>query len=249
MVLLASLGGAKATMAKAVYPSPATVQHSVGVLLLKPPVTFYAQPQAHAPIVEQWQWQNGTPSSHYSPQQLPWLSTLHDPAPTAPHTLWLDFDPQQQLALLLAEQESPDGQWIATTLPSTGQTAWVILANEALAHWMPWPDFARYSFKPFGIGGIDGVPTALRTVRTKPEDTAAPTAISYWQGLKVLHARGNWLLVEVKDLGDERPMGWVRWRDETGNLLLWPRFDRFFPPLAPAGPPKAPKFIDPQGLN
>jgi hypothetical protein len=61
-------------------------------------------------------------------------------------------------------------------------------------------------------------------VYLRPEETAPLAKVTFVQSIRMLHVRGNWMLVELRDLGEERPIGWLRWREDDGNFLLWPDF-------------------------
>jgi hypothetical protein len=49
--------------------------------------------------------------------------------------------------------------------------------------------------------------------------------------MKVRHLRGNWLLVEALDFENNTPIGWIRWRDDDGNLMVFPNINQQYHPV------------------
>ena len=38
--------------------------------------------------------------------------------------------------------------------------------------------------------------------------------------------RGNWMLVTIVDIGNEPKVGWIKWRNEDGTLMIFPNIDK-----------------------
>jgi hypothetical protein len=198
------------------YPTE-SLQQAVGVVAVQAPLTLYATPSTNAPTVEAFTWQrqatateNATVFSEITQQ------------PVSANQLFLAFYPKYQLALLTVLDERPDG-WLEVSLPTTeAGKAWLAPNPQNTVY--VWQEFIRLYTKNFGFQWLAGVPAYQRSVRLKPEDTAPLVPVTIVQGIKVLHVRGNWMLVELRDMGAEHPIGWLRWRDEEGNLMVWPNF-------------------------
>jgi hypothetical protein len=198
------------------YPTQ-SLQQAVGVVAVQAPLRLYEQPTLNAPVVDAFSWQNTTARTN----GVTVFSETHQ-QPVSANELFLAFFPKYQLALLTVLDERPDG-WLEVALPTVEVgKAW--LAPNTQNTLYVWQDFMRLYGKNFGFQWLAGVPAYQRSVRLKPEDTAPLVPVTIVQGIKVLHVRGNWMLVELRDMGAEHPIGWLRWRDEAGNLMVWPNF-------------------------
>jgi hypothetical protein len=217
------------------YPTE-SLQQTVGVVAVTTGIQLYTAPKLTAPIVEAFTWQPTDGDTVFSTVQQ---------TPLSANQLFLAFYPKYQLALLPVLDEQADG-WVEVALPTvaTGK-AWLPPTNKTTLY--VWQDFIRLYTKNFGFQWLVGVPTYDRSVRLKPEDAAPLTPVSIVQGIKVLHVRGNWMLVELRDLGAEHPIGWLRWRDEQGNLMVWPNFSgQSNTYQAPSNPPDMSRLFDKQ---
>ena len=93
---------------------------------------------------------------------------------------------------------------------------------EHLGHFQSWLDFMKYNAKAAGIYWLTGVSQYHRSPRMSPNDKAKLIDIQVMRRLTVKHIRGNWLLVEVMDFDRTMPIGWIRWRDKEGRLMVFP---------------------------
>lgn len=228
LLLGVSLGGPAAQamsqirgFAPSVYPG--NTQYGQGVVVADETVTLYREPRKTAEVVDVWHW------SAIDGQRTLLSDKTHRPF-VANHAL-LAFYPSLKIALLPVIGEGDDG-WVEV-LPNQGspETAWVLTRAPEVATlasssgvYLSWSQFMKLNARTYGINWLKGVDEYTRAVRTQPEDKAKLLPYTVMKDMKVLHARGNWLLVEVQDMNRERPMGWVRWRSEDGQLLAFPNF-------------------------
>jgi hypothetical protein len=42
------------------------------------------------------------------------------------------------------------------------------------------------------------------------------------------------MLVEIKDFDHQNPIGWIRWRDEAGRLMVFTNFSQEYMPILSA---------------
>lgn len=201
-------------------------------------VHFYDAPGFDANIIDTLRWQpEGSSSSVYSVVRQ---------APISPRNHFVCFYPQLDIAMLSVVGENGNGWAEVIYNHATGQTAWVPLDKAISQHaafqnqqenavadavmprhfgkFQSWLEFMKLNAKVNGIYWLDGVDAYDRHLRSKPEDGADFIETTYLKNIKVLHARGNWLLIEGKDFGNKRPIGWVRWRDEEGKLMIFTDF-------------------------
>jgi hypothetical protein len=196
------------------FPTPALTR-SIGVVDLRSPVRFYEAPSFQAPLAEELHWPNS---------QDALIQSLHHPTPMTAHDFFLSFVPNKGMAFLPAVDDTANG-WVKVRLPHLPeQDAWLAPPAEGDSALVDWSSFMRLYAKKYGFNWLNGISTEMKSVYLRPEETAPLAKVTFVQGVRVLHVRGNWLLVELRDLGEERPIGWMRWRNESGDLLVWPNF-------------------------
>jgi hypothetical protein len=106
-----------------------------------------------------------------------------------------------------------------------GNTQTATATSDLPAHfgvYQTWMEFMKLNAKASGVYWLSGVTEYNRSIRSKDEDTAKLIPITLMRDLKVRFIRGNWMLVEVLDFERNTPIGWVRWRDDDGNLMVFP---------------------------
>jgi hypothetical protein len=94
-----------------------------------------------------------------------------------------------------------------------------------------WPEFMKLNAKANGIYWLSGVKEYNKALRTSDQDEAKLIPVTIIRNMKVKHLRANWLLVEVMDFENNTPIGWVRWRDDDGNLMAFPNINQQYHPV------------------
>ncbi|MFM7468406.1 MAG: hypothetical protein ACKO37_02760 [Vampirovibrionales bacterium] len=135
---------------------------------------------------------------------------------TQSHTAWI-YIPDQQAAPVVVKRNK---QQINASL-SQGN----VLGMWESASMVDWADFMRETTKLHGYYWRAGVSAHLKSVLSRPEEGAAVLPMKALKDVRILHARGGWLMVEVRDImATGWQIGWIRWRDDAGKLLLYPDF-------------------------
>jgi len=142
------------------------------------------------------------------------------------------YYPTYQLGLLTVVGDA-EPNWVEVVWDQTNnKTGWVQTTDTPKLGFLPkpgmfqtWTDFMITHAKPAGIQWFNGVPDSIRQLHSQPDDYAKVVPAFYLQRLKVLHLKGNWMLMQGLDLERNSPIGWVRWREENGQLLLFPNLD------------------------
>jgi hypothetical protein len=154
--------------------------------------------------------------------------------------------PNAGLAALAVKQDNGQG-WAEITLnPLNASAAQSVPAETAATVWIPvkdWDptknlteqltdttgvmltiqDYMKIFAKAYGAFWLNGVKESQRLMKSSPEDTAKVVPILMCRRMTVKHVRGNWLLVEIVDFDHTAPMGWLRWREENGKILMLPK--------------------------
>lgn len=205
--------------------------------------TLYSSPSETSPVIEDVSWGRRTASN--SVNVMTPDGERH--ASYADH-MFLCFYPQVDVAMLPVMGDDGNG-WVEVMYDQANhKTGWVKLketaktavAKDAVkassenlapldmgepAHfgvYQTWLEFMKLNAKASGIYWLSGVKEYNRSVRTSDADDAKMVPVTIIRDLKVRHVRGNWLLVEVLDFERNTPIGWVRWRDDDGNLMVFP---------------------------
>jgi hypothetical protein len=190
----------------------------------------YAEPREDATVLGEFRWGRHTRSN-----QVDIFRPNGDHVTMAANRVFFCFYPELDVAMLAVTGDE-EGGWLEVMYDQQGKkTGWLKQADirvaaengkDALpAHfgvYQTWLDFMKLNAKASGIYWLSGVSEYQRSVRFKDEDTASLIPITVIRDLKVRHVRGNWLLVEVLDFERNTPIGWVRWRDDDGNLMVFP---------------------------
>jgi hypothetical protein len=208
-------------------PTP-ELQETLGVVALQSPLMLYDAPTFNSRILDELTWEF-TPSSAAGGTLIVSHATNQ---PMATHEFFMGFSPQEQLAFLPVINELETG-WLQVQVPHLmNRTVWVSPAQQQQPsktvpnRFMTWQQFMAHFSKQYGFHWLQGTPQEMKSVHTQPDEATPLTKVTFVQSMRPLHVRGNWLLVEMRDVAEERPIGWMRWRTEEGNILVWPNFDK-----------------------
>ncbi len=237
-ILLVLLTLAVALPACAMQPGVQPKQYSnnrsygIGVYFAPSVLPLYAKPDASLEPMDVWTWKPNSRAMYLKSE----AKRQSEPAGRR----FLAFYPTLKMAILPVVGDNGEG-WVEVlinprrSMTDPGATAWVPLrekfnpedTTDWPRHWagfQPWLDFIRANARATGIVWLSGVEEYQRSLRQQPKDDAPLLDLTLIRKLKVHHARGNWLLVEAWDFNRESPIGWVRWRDSEGKLLVFPNF-------------------------
>lgn len=234
------------------------VNYGNGVYFAPHHIKLYAKPDESSELVDELYWTSKQGAGHYAV-----ASRLHNKY-LSTKQVFICYYPDIDVAMMAAVSDSTgneqddaanaDPVWAEVIYDQGAQkTAWVKLKasgspsaeseSEAPAKPEPqhmglyetWLDFMRYNAKAHGIFWLGGVSQYNRSIRSKDDDKASFIQTTIIRDLKVKHVRGNWLLVEVLDFERNTPIGWVRWRDNDGNLMVFPNFSHEKQPIVMTG--------------
>ncbi|WP_303673391.1 hypothetical protein [Vampirovibrio chlorellavorus] len=202
--------------------------------------TLYSEPKSGAQSIGTIRWSHKT-----SGNNIEWISPAGDRhAIYADHTFFC-FYPLLDVAMMAVTSDTDDGWveviydqasgktgWVQTRLqpepaaasPASAQSGSKVAATEP-AHfgvYQTWQEFMKLNAKAHGIYWLTGVKEYNRSIRSSDADEAKLIPVTIIRDLKVKHVRGNWLLVEVLDFERNTPIGWVRWRNDDGKLMVFP---------------------------
>jgi hypothetical protein len=210
------------------------LQYGAGVFFAPYRFTLYPEPKEEAPAIATVEW---TPDSGLNGIRM--TRPDGDPMNAYADKLFLSYYPALNIAMMAVVGENGQGWAEVVYDQQARKTGWVRLglpdeqpikpvkrsANTDISHfgvYQTWFEFMKLNAKNSGIYWLSGVADYNRALRSKDEDTAKLISVTLIRKLKVRYVRGNWLLVEVQDFEMNSPIGWIRWRDDDGNLMVFP---------------------------
>ncbi|MEW5822133.1 MAG: hypothetical protein AB1782_18205 [Cyanobacteriota bacterium] len=202
---------------------PSTKTFGLGAYFSPKEVTIYAEPKLDSQVLEKLEWQ-------FARVQIDSLTgNIASPA-----DVFITFYPYKEIAMMAVKDEV-DG-WVKVIYNQRDKSeGWVPLEtpaektqyNNLVGSFYTWYDFMFKIAKRRGVYFLPGVPKKLRKLRGQPSDDANIVRynFTYVRSLDIKVIRGNWMLVKIVDLEEGSPIGWIRWRDEDGQLLVFCNMD------------------------
>jgi hypothetical protein len=216
----------------------------------------YSQPNEASPLLAEFHWKHQA-----SGNSVTTGSTGGERKSIAGDRVFISFYPQLDVAMMAVIGENGEDEkgdnWVEVVYDQAHQkTGWVHLKQSLAANPKPgatpgqqalaslktdeplhfgvyqtWPEFMKLNAKANGVYWLSGVKEYYRSIRSSDSDEAKLIPITIIRNLKVRHLRGNWLLVEVLDFENNTPIGWIRWRDDDGNLMVFPNINQQYHPV------------------
>jgi len=230
------------------------LNYGTGVYFAPYAFTLYTQPDEHSQKIGDFRWSQKTNSN-----RLAVVTDSGERGIVPADTVFLSFYPSLDVAMMAVTGENGEG-WVEVVYDQARKkTGWVRLkdstpdggkakskttANNASAQttetaqeplhfgiYQTWQEFMKLNAKANGIYWLSGVKEYSRSIRTSDSDDAKLIPITIIRNMKVKHVRGNWLLVEVLDFENNTPIGWIRWRDDDGYLMVFPNINQQYHPI------------------
>lgn len=203
------------------YPSEKLT--GLGVYFAPDTINIYSQPTYDSSVIQRIHYE-------YSALMLDTLTTKNQ----NPHEVFLAYYPYKKIALMTVIDEVPD--WIKVIYDyEKNLSGWINLKNTStkteynrlVGNYYTWFEFMRMIARKRGIYYIKGVPEEYKKLRASTEDNAQIIYDDFTKvkGLVIKVIRGNWMLVKACDFGSTSPIGWIRWRDDDGNILIFSPLD------------------------
>lgn len=118
---------------------------------------------------------------------------------------WI-FGANRELYLIVASRK---GKWLRVAYDEAGREAWLMPRRSSV--FLSWEMFLKGRTARM----LPGLQKRYYQVYQQPGSTAS-VSLPPGQFFKVLRLEGDWAMV----MPDQRSIGWVRWRDEDGRLLV-----------------------------
>lgn len=178
--------------------------NSIGVYQASNDIKLYKEPNENSPLKLELYWDS---------------KTFNSPDVSASN-IFVVFLPRKELALLLATDESEN--WVEVIYNQNGlQKGWIKKDDEY--KFMNWRAFYNLYGRKYGLYLMKDAPEATKDLYSSNADDAQKLGtINMPQTLKMTAVKGNWLLVNVFDLDKLIKIGWVKWRNNSGEIYMFP---------------------------
>lgn len=136
--------------------------------------------------------------------------------------LFAVFLPKKELAFLQVVDESDDEDWLQVIYNKQGgKLGWIKKEDEF--RFMNWRAFFNMYGRKYGLYYMKDAPSESKIVYgTNIEGAKSIAKITLPQSIKLTTAQGNWLLVIIYDVDKQQKIGWIKWRNLSGEIYLFP---------------------------
>lgn len=136
--------------------------------------------------------------------------------------LFVVFIPKKDLAFLTVIDENDNEDWLQVSYEQNGKkTGWVKKYDEF--RFMNWRTFINIYGRKYGLYYFKDAPTEAKVLYgSTAEDAKSIGKITLPQTLKLTNVSGNWLLAIAYDIDKTQKIGWIKWRDISGQIYLFP---------------------------
>ncbi len=138
-----------------------------------------------------------------------------------PFFVFIAFKPQEKKALLAVKDEIEG--WCEVYINSkSGESGWVKKSENTKFY--SWYKFINKIGRKNGLYFWADLPKDKKRLFISPEEPSEPVPDCYYpKHLQLKLIRGNWMLVKIIDYTNSSNVGWLKWRDEEGKILVFPK--------------------------
>lgn len=151
-----------------------------------------------------------------------WDSKSFDCPDVSASNLFAVYLPKKNLAFLTVLDENDNEDWVQVSYSKDGnQKGWIKKDDDL--RFMPWRSFFNIYGRKYGLYYMKDAPEETKVIRgTGTEDSPQIGRIMYSQAVKLTAVKGNWLLVTAMDVDRTQKIGWIKWRNISGEIYLFP---------------------------
>lgn len=153
---------------------------------------------------------------------ITWDSKNFDCVDVSASNLFAVFLPKKDLAFLTVVDENDNEDWVQIAYNQNGaKTGWVKKDDEF--RFMNWRTFINIYGRKYGLYYFKDAPEESKIIYGSTVDDAKSLGkITLPQNLKLTNVSGNWILVIAYDVDKTQKIGWIKWRNISGAIYLFP---------------------------
>lgn len=151
-----------------------------------------------------------------------WDSKSFNCTTVSASNIFIVFLPQKDLAFLTVVDENDNGDWAQIIYNKNGiQTGWIKKDDDY--RFMNWRTFFNLYGRKYGLYYLKDAPEESKKIYgSNVDDAQSIGKITYPQNVKLTSVRGNWLLIIAFDIDKTQKIGWIKWRNISGEIYLFP---------------------------
>lgn len=136
--------------------------------------------------------------------------------------LFVVFLPKKDLAFLMVVDENDNEDWVQVVYNKNGkQTGWIKKDDDY--RFINWRAFFNLYGRKYGLYYMKDAPEESKIIHgSNEEDSQSIGKITLPQNVKLTSVRGNWLLIIAFDVDKSQKIGWIKWRNISGEIYLFP---------------------------
>lgn len=136
--------------------------------------------------------------------------------------LFAVYFPKKNLTFLTVIDENDNEDWVQVIYDKNGmKTGW--LKKDDDFKFMNWRAFFNLYGRKYGLYYMKDAPEESRVMYgTNAEDAKSIGKIMLAQNIQVMSINGNWALVKAQDVDRTQKIGWLKWRNISGEIYLFP---------------------------
>lgn len=180
--------------------------NSIGVYQASNNIKIYKEPNENSQLLLNVNWDNKT----------------FDCANVAASNLFVVFLPKKELAFLTVIDENDNEDWVQVIYNKNGsQKGWLKKDDEY--KFMSWRSFFNIYGRKYGLYYMKDAPEDSKIIYgSNVEDSKSIGQITLPQNLKLTSVSGNWILIMAYDIEKFQKIGWIKWRNISGEIYLFP---------------------------
>lgn len=151
-----------------------------------------------------------------------WDETNFNCANVSASNLFIVFLPKKDLALLTVVDENDNEDWFKVVYNQNGiKNGWIKKDDEY--RFMNWRTFFNLYGRKYGLYYMKDAPEESKIIYgNNAENVKQIGKIILPQSIKLTTAQGNWLLIIAFDIDKLQKIGWIKWRNLSGEIYLFP---------------------------
>lgn len=152
-----------------------------------------------------------------------WDAKNYDCPDVSASNLFVVFIPKKELAFLTVIDENDNEDWVQIAYNQNGAKLGWVKKDEDEFKFMNWRSFFNIYGRKYGLYYMKDAPESSKIIYgSAVEDAKSIGQITVPQILKLTSVSGNWLLIIAYDIDKSQKIGWLRWRNISGEIYLFP---------------------------
>lgn len=180
--------------------------NSIGVYQASNNIKIYKEPNVNSPVL----------------LNVNWDTKSYSCADVSASNLFVVFLPRKDLAFLTVIDENDNQDWVQISFNENGQKlGWI--KKEDDFKFMSWRTFFNLYGRKYGLYYMKDAPDDAKVIYGSNVEGAQEIGkIKFSQKVKLTTVKGNWALVVAFDVDRTEKIGWIKWRNISGEIYMFP---------------------------